>query len=160
MCGAAGVKHALFARTPGNLWGPMRRPPSAAAPMTSPQKILEIFPRKKCIRCNANDVRTTKSSRGKVRLGYLCEPCYYLKNNLRRRASRHSVLKHKKTYCEKCGFVAVAACQLDVDHIDGNRENGSPENLQTLCSNCHRLKTFLNKESGSWVPKKTGQVAG
>jgi 5-methylcytosine-specific restriction endonuclease McrA len=32
--------------------------------------------------------------------------------------------------------------QLDVDHIDGNHRNNNPENLQTLCANCHRLKTF------------------
>ena len=48
---------------------------------------------------------------------------------------------HKKTYCEMCGFIAVNSCQLDVDHIDGNKMNGELSNLQTLCANCHRLKT-------------------
>jgi ribosomal protein S27AE len=52
----------------------------------------------------------------------------------------------KKTFCEKCGFLAEHECQLDIDHIDGNRKNGSLENLQTLCANCHRLKTLLNKD--------------
>ena len=51
---------------------------------------------------------------------------------------------HKKNYCELCGFVAVHRVQLDVDHIDGNRHNNDLSNLQTLCANCHRLKTQLN----------------
>lgn len=54
--------------------------------------------------------------------------------------------KHKKDYCEECGFVAVHRVQLDVDHIDGNHHNNDPENLQTLCANCHRLKTHVNND--------------
>jgi len=77
-----------------------------------------------------------------------------MKRNVRRVGSKLSVTKHKKSFCEKCGFVAIASCQLDVDHIDGDRENDALHNLQTLCSNCHRLKTFLGKESASWVAKK------
>ena len=52
--------------------------------------------------------------------------------------------KHKKDHCEYCGFVAIHMVQLDVDHIDGDRTNNSIENLQTLCANCHRLKTHVN----------------
>jgi 5-methylcytosine-specific restriction endonuclease McrA len=54
--------------------------------------------------------------------------------------------KYKKSYCEQCGFVAVHSCQLDVDHTDGNHKNDNLENLRTLCSNCHRLKTYINKD--------------
>jgi 5-methylcytosine-specific restriction endonuclease McrA len=54
--------------------------------------------------------------------------------------------QHKKDYCESCGFVALHAVQLDVDHIDGNRHNNHIDNLQTLCANCHRLKTQLNND--------------
>lgn len=52
----------------------------------------------------------------------------------------------KKKSCECCGFVAVHPCQLDVDHIDGNHGNNDEGNLQTLCANCHRLKTVLNRD--------------
>ena len=53
---------------------------------------------------------------------------------------------NKEDKCCMCGFVTVHSCQLDVDHIDGNKANNSKENLQTLCANCHRLKTHLNKD--------------
>ncbi len=89
-----------------------------------------------------------------MRFGHLCDPCNLLKNRVRRVSSKYSVTAYKKAYCEKCSFVAIASCQLDVDHKDGNRENGNPDNLQTLCANCHRLKTFLEKESGSWAKQE------
>jgi predicted HNH restriction endonuclease len=50
---------------------------------------------------------------------------------------------YKKHSCEFCGFIPVHSCQLDVDHVDGNRKNNCIENLQTLCANCHRLKTYM-----------------
>ena len=54
--------------------------------------------------------------------------------------------QHKKDYCESCGFTALHRVQLDVDHIDGNHQNNELENLQTLCANCHRLKTHVNQD--------------
>ena len=50
--------------------------------------------------------------------------------------------KFKKNSCEVCKFRPLDKCQLDVDHIDGNHKNNEEDNLQTLCANCHRLKTF------------------
>lgn len=54
--------------------------------------------------------------------------------------------KFKKHYCEQCGFKALDPCQLDVDHVDGNHKNNEISNLQTLCANCHRLKTKMNRD--------------
>lgn len=51
-----------------------------------------------------------------------------------------------------CGFVPVLMIQLDVDHIDGDHSNNDPSNLQTLCANCHRLKTAMQL---NWHQKKT-----
>jgi 5-methylcytosine-specific restriction endonuclease McrA len=56
---------------------------------------------------------------------------------------------HRKSFCEnidgrlgcKCTATIVNECQLDVDHRDGDHGNDNPANLQTLCKNCHALKT-------------------
>ena len=53
---------------------------------------------------------------------------------------------HKEEVCCRCGFIPEDSCQLDVDHIDGNHTNNNPDNLQTLCANCHRLKTKEDRE--------------
>tara|TARA_R110002126_G_C10224133_1_gene479339 strand:+ start:42 stop:410 length:369 start_codon:yes stop_codon:yes gene_type:complete len=65
--------------------------------------------------------------------------------------NRVKLSKYKKDYCETCGFVALHRSQLDIDHIDGNHQNNAMKNLQTLCANCHRLKTQDNKD---WESKK------
>jgi len=58
----------------------------------------------------------------------------------------HKYRKYKEDKCKLCGFIPINPCQLDVDHIDGNHNNNDPDNLQTLCANCHRLKTYISKE--------------
>lgn len=63
------------------------------------------------------------------------------------KAKKRPYIIYKKAVCELCGFIPVHTCQLDVDHIDGDHSNNSEENLQTLCANCHRLKTFLCKDN-------------
>lgn len=50
--------------------------------------------------------------------------------------------KQLKEACERCGFKPIHKCQLDVDHVDGNHNNNKWNNLQTLCANCHRIKTW------------------
>ena len=59
---------------------------------------------------------------------------------------RHPHRAYRQDACSRCGFVPEHSCQLDVDHIDGNRFNNDPSNFQTLCANCHRLKTILNRD--------------
>jgi len=42
--------------------------------------------------------------------------------------------------CNKCGY-SLYTEMLDVHHIDGNRKNGSIENLEVICVWCHALAT-------------------
>ena len=41
--------------------------------------------------------------------------------------------------CTACAFVARHRSQFDVHHINGDHSDNRPENLVTLCANCHRL---------------------
>ncbi len=60
----------------------------------------------------------------------------------------------KKEYCEECSFIAKHPSQLHVDHVDGNNSNNDPENLRTLCANCHAYKTAMRAD---WIPRKFSQ---
>ena len=76
---------------------------------------------------------------------YKCKTVYKRNHN----KSIYPYTVYKKDYCEHCAFKPVHISQLDVDHIDGDRFNNDPANLQTLCANCHRLKTHLSGDSNS-----------
>lgn len=64
------------------------------------------------------------------------------------------ITKHReyvKPICQKCGFIAVHTCQIDVHHIDRNHKNNSCVNLISLCANCHRLEHL--GEKFNWTPE-------
>lgn len=93
-----------------------------------------------CVKCGINN----QVSRGGGKFRPLCQSCHRKRHEMCR--SRAPYAKYKEEVCNSCGFVAVHSCQLDVDHIDGNHSNNDPSNLQTLCANCHRLKTYQNRD--------------
>lgn len=95
-----------------------------------------------CIICLIRPQRI--AGRGKYRA--LCEKCHHARHGLPFHSTRLNYTKSKGEVCEDCGFVPVHRCQLDVDHIDGDKKNNAPSNLKTLCANCHRLKTKLANE--------------
>jgi cytochrome c553 len=76
---------------------------------------------------------------GKPKWKTVCACCHDAKHKAPWKMQRGEV-------CEFCGFIPVNPCQLDVDHKNGDKEDNSETNLQTLCANCHRLKTLLNKD--------------
>lgn len=53
------------------------------------------------------------------------------------------LLKKYNYRCSKCGWGEVnpytQKIPLEIEHIDGNYENNSEENLTVLCPNCHSL---------------------
>jgi len=98
-----------------------------------------------CTNCNKNKQRSSGKIRGKTVYKRLCDRCHRKKYGIKKYRSL-GYARHKKSSCEQCGFIPVQSCQLDVDHIDGDHSNSDPANLQTLCANCHRLKTLVNKD--------------
>ncbi len=50
----------------------------------------------------------------------------------------------KNDTCERCGFVPIDLCQLDVIDIVGRSEVADPSNFVTLCVNCQRLKEAMS----------------
>ena len=54
-----------------------------------------------------------------------------------------------KDHCERCGFVAEHPAQLHVHHRDRSRANGDPDNLETVCANCHVLEHAARADSFS-----------
>lgn len=84
------------------------------------------------------EVRIWATSRGR----FCCSEAH------RERYIRYGYRLHLKTHCERCGFVPEDVCQLDINHRDGHRANRDPENLETLCSNCHRL--ISKRQRAGW----------
>lgn len=104
-----------------------------------------------CVLCKRNPQKTRGG--GKYRpLCSLCDKKEYSPVSRRKTTIRYLDKKRRpyrskvKDKCERCGFVPEHSCQLDVDHIDTDHTNNAPENLQTLCANCHRLKTLQERQ--------------
>lgn len=104
-----------------------------------------------CYKCR-KPVRISKKTNQVHSECYLCRE----KNN-KHKKSRHNRVarknKAKGNCCRLCGFIAAVSAQLDIDHIDGDHSNNDPSNLQVICANCHRLKTYQNRD---WEKKKEG----
>lgn len=67
------------------------------------------------------------------------------KHNLSVKMRQKPYIKYRADKCRRCGFVPENICQLTVDHIDSNHDNNDVTNLQTLCHNCHNLKSWIEK---------------
>ena len=103
-----------------------------------------------CIICNTNQCRLNGiSKKGFIKYKKYCGSCHKTIYNLKDSGRNLGYRINKKDKCESCGFIPKHKCQLDVDHIDGDKHNNEKSNLQTLCANCHRLKTHLQLWGGN-----------
>jgi len=107
--------------------------------------------RPNCANINCNNPTDQKRSGkdGWITWRPFCSTCYRTGRGVRENYPP-DVIPIKKNYCENIDGRLGSVCQakdlelfqLDLDHIDGNKENVAPENFQTLCKNCHALKTI------------------
>lgn len=100
-----------------------------------------------CAVCGPTRIKLRNSKALSLGSKYKCKAVYIKAYN----KSIYPYTVHKKDHCQHCDFKPTHSSQLDVDHIDGDRWNNDPVNLQTLCANCHRLKTHLAGDSNSGI---------
>lgn len=71
-----------------------------------------------------------------------------------RNCIRDYILNRDSHACVECGWDKVnkysGNSALEIDHIDGNHKNNKPENLRSICPNCHSLTSnFKNLNNGN-----------
>ena len=101
------------------------------------------------IGCESPVHLANRSSTGRPVYRPVCGACHKAKLNL-----REGVTAVKKDYCEnkdsrlgfECTATIIGTYQLDMDHIDGDHYHNVPENIQTICKNCHAVKSRENKD--------------
>lgn len=95
--------------------------------------------------CGELNQRKGYDKNGKPRYRSQCTKC------------RYKALKQKGDKCNICG-VKPEKRNLEVDHINGDRSDNDPKNIQTLCKPCHIKKTVENKDWRSKNAKALQEV--
>ena len=82
---------------------------------------------------------------------------------------RRYIFEKFENKCCLCGWSEINpytnTLPLEIDHIDGNSENNSEDNLRLICPNCHSLtKTYrgANKGNGrniTWIIKSENSLS-
>jgi len=66
------------------------------------------------------------------------------------------VLKYVGNSCKECGSKE----NLEIHHIDGNRNNNKFNNLERLCRKCHRKKEIIIYYNGKETERNRGKYKG
>jgi hypothetical protein len=99
-------------------------------------------------KCSIVDCNNTRDNAGNGKYHKLCSSHHKAKYKI----ADWDYKTYRKDYCEnidgrigyKCTATIVMDAQLTVDHKDGHNNNNQLINLQTLCFNCHAVKTIIN----------------
>jgi len=116
--------------------------------------------------CSEPVVYSHRSSTGIPRYRIHCSHCQ--RASYRRHPHRPGVTPYKRGRCVnsdgRLGFPCPTRFELlpnwatgttEVDHIDGDRNNNNPGNLQELCPLCHQLKGQQNRDFARRLTKHT-----
>jgi hypothetical protein len=107
-----------------------------------------------CINHNCNNLVTpnTYKKNGSISYRPICHTCH-VGNDYS--LAKKGITMFRKPFCDntdgrlgfKCKAKIINICQIQIDHIDGNRYNNVPENCQNLCANCHSVKTMIQRNN-------------
>src|SRR5579863_8112649 len=86
-----------------------------------------------CLICGESAPIKLKARGANKGRGWCCKKARNDTINRLNKKKKRPYLKYRKSSCQRCGFIPELMQQLDVHHRDGNHENNSPSNLQTLC---------------------------
>lgn len=71
---------------------------------------------------------------------------------------RRWLYETRGTKCEECGWdkrhPVDDSILLEVDHIDGDASNCTPDNLKILCPNCHAMTPTFRRRNKSSVRQR------
>ncbi len=63
--------------------------------------------------------------------------------SIERKLSKRRNLRHLiGDRCQRCSFLPEHPVQLEAHHKNGDHGDNRPENITTLCCNCHRLAHY------------------
>lgn len=78
-------------------------------------------------------------------------------SSLKFESIRKRVILEQNNCCNRCGICEWLnlPITLELEHIDGNRQNNSRENLEALCPNCHSMTdTWRGRNKTRTQPKR------
>lgn len=113
-------------------------------------------PEKFCVHCGTQLARKRYPSALECMAVFLkrrycdqkCMAAAFVKPTSQPNSKRRRVTRFRGTSCEVCG----ATEQMTAHHIDGNLDNDSPSNIQTLCVSCHVTHHHRVRRAGLTVP--------
>ena len=122
-----------------------------------------------CINHGCNNKRASSGAKSKGdKLRPYCGRCHMAVRG--KTSYKEGVFPIKKTYCEnkdgRLGFICATkgvklfSCMLDMDHIKPEAQGGLnvPENIQTLCKNCHARKSWEDGDGRIQNPRKNRKL--
>lgn len=120
-------------------------------------------PPRRCPACFAPLVRKKFGERLEDRAAFLrrvycdraCMARGYVSDMSQPGSKRRRVTRFRGSTCETCG----ATANLHAHHIDGNLDNDSPSNIQTLCGSCHNTHHHRARRAGLTVPGRATCLA-
>lgn len=122
-----------------------------------------------CINHGCENKRASNGAKSRGdKLRPYCGRCHHALRG--KNTYKEGVSPVKKTYCEnkdgRLGFVCATkgielnSCMLDMDHIKPEAQGGYniPENIQTLCKNCHAYKSWIDGDGKVQPSKKNRKL--